>query len=143
MGILSGDNNLLFRDNCVGKNKSLEDFQECLRKSKVPLIQNVRMNSYKQYLSLNEYSATDMILPYNGSIGVIRDWRYPTFELDSAYSFLLALFDKDFFLYVTNPLIIHRSVLKVVSNTSQILVGIKVGGGSKYKDTKIKTNCQA
>ena len=68
MGILSGDNNLHYKDNCVGKNKSLEDFQECLRKSKIPLIQNVRMNSYKQYLSLNAYSVTDMILPYNGSI---------------------------------------------------------------------------
>ena len=136
MGILSGDNYTLYRDYCVGKNRSLEDFQECLWKSKIPLIQNVRMNSYKQYLSLNSYSANDMILPYNGSIGVIRDPRYPTFELNSAYTYLLALFDKDFFLYLTNPLIIHRSVLKVVSNTSQILVGIKVRGGSKYKDTK-------
>ena len=69
-----------------------------------------------------------MILPCNGSIGAMRDWRNPTFELDPAYTFLLALFDKDFFLFVTNPLIVHRSVLKVFSNTSQVLVGIKVGG---------------
>ena len=128
MSILSGDKHLLFNSNCVGNNKSLEDFQACVEKSKIPLIQNLRMNSYKQHLFLNAYSVSDMILPCNGSIGAMRDWRNPTFELDPAYTFLLALFDKDFFLFVTNPLIVHRSVLKVVSNTSQVLVGIKVGG---------------
>ena len=69
-----------------------------------------------------------MILPYNGSLGYKWDLDNPTFKLNSSYSFALAFFDRDYFLYVSNPLIVHRSVTKVLSSTSPSVskVGIEV-----------------
>lgn len=127
LSVLSGDNYLDYRYNCVGKNKSLKAFQTCVMESKTPLIKNVGMNSYKQHLHLNSYSVSYIILPDNESIGVKRDFsKNPTFELNPAYSFVLALFDQDYLLFVSNPLVVHRSVIKVHSNSSNLMVGIKV-----------------
>ena len=132
--ILSGDNQNFFRENCVLKNISFEDFKACVRKSRIktPLIKSVGIESFEEQLHLNQYAVSEMILPYNGSIGDKWDLNNPTFKINSSYSFGLALFDRDYFLYVSNPLIVHRSVTKVLSSTSpsSLKVGIEV---STYK----------
>ena len=126
---LYGDNHSFFRDNCIVKN-SFEDFKKCVKKSRIktPLIENVGIKTFKKQLQMNRYSISDMILPYNGSIGVKRDLNNPTFLLNSSYTFALAFFDRDYFLYVSNPLIVHRSLLKVLASTSPyvLMVGIEV-----------------
>ena len=127
-GILSGANHFYFKENCVEKIKSVEEFQECIKKSrkKIPFIKNVGLKSFNEHILLNTFNSMDMILPENGSIGIKRKFTDPTFVLDPGYSFVLALFDKDFFIYVSNPLIVQRSVLNVRSNSSWLTVGIKV-----------------
>ena len=69
-----------------------------------------------------------MILPYNNSIGVKGDLNNPTFKLNSTYTFALVFFDRDYFLYVTNPLIVHRSMFKVSSTAGPfiLMLGIEV-----------------
>ena len=125
---LSGDNHNFYRENCILKNISLEEFKACVRKSRIktPLIKSVGIKYFKQQLHLNNYKVSDMILPFNGSIGVKRDPKIPTFRLNSSYNFALAFFDKDYFLYVSNPLIVHRSVLKVLSSTVPYILSIGI-----------------
>ena len=126
--VLSGANHLYFKENCVEKFKSVEEFQECIKKSreKIPFIKNVGLKSFNEQILLNTYNSMDMILPENGSIGIKRkQFTNPTFLLDSGYSSVIALFDKDFFIYVSNPLIVQRSVLNVRPNSSYLMVGIK------------------
>ena len=127
---LSGENNHFFKENCVEKNISYEDFETCVtqNKMKTPLIKSVGIKSFKKQLYLTSYGVSDMIFPYNHSIGVKRDLKNPTFHLNPAYTFVLFLFDIDYFLYVTNPLIVHRSMMKVSSTTtpSILMLGIEV-----------------
>ena len=115
-------------DNCVLKNISFEDFKACVRKSRIktPLIKRVGIKSYKEQLHLNRYSVYDMILPYNGSIRDKWDLNNPTFKLNSSYTFVLALFDRDYFLIVSNPSIVHRSVMKVLSSTSPSVLKVEI-----------------
>ena len=133
---LYGDNHSFFRDNCIVKNISFEDFKACVKMSrfKTPLIESVGIKSFEKQLQMNEYSISDMILPYNGSIGVKTDLNNPTFMLNSSYTFALAFFDRDYFLYVSNPLIVNRSILKVLASTSPyvLMVGIEVSRTRKY-----------
>ena len=128
--ITSGKNKYFFRENCVEKNISYKDFEECIRESKIktPLIKSFGIKSFRKQLYLNSYHVSDMIFPYNHSIGVKRDLKNPTFQLNPAYTFVLFLFDIDYFLYVTNPLIVHRSMMKVSSTTtpSILMLGIEV-----------------
>jgi len=125
---LSGENHNFYRENCIFKNISFEDFKVCVRKSiiKTPLIKSVGIKSFKKQLHLNHYAVSDMILPFNGSIGVKRDINNPTFRINSSYTFALAFFDQDSFLFVSNPLIVHRSVLKVLSSTSPYILNIGI-----------------
>ena len=129
---MSGPDQLYYKDNCVGvgvdKIKSVEEFQACLEQSKIktPLIKYIGIESFNKQLHLNSFATMDMILPEKGSIGLKRDLHNPTFELDSGYTFLLVLFDKDFFIFISNPLIVPRSVVTVFSNSSFITVGLKV-----------------
>ena len=126
--VLSGANHFYFKENCVEKIKSVEEFQECLKKSrkKIPFIKNVGLESFNEHILLNPFNSMDMILPENGSIGIKRKFDNPTFKLNPGYSFVIALFDKDFFIYVSNPLIVQRSVLNFRQNSSLLMVGIKV-----------------
>ena len=114
---LSGENNHFFKENCVEKNISYEDFETCVtqNKMKTPLIKSVGIKSFKKHLYLNSMTVLDMILPYNHSIGFKVDFSNPTFLLNPTYTFALIFFDRDYFLYVTNPLIVHRSMLKFSS----------------------------
>ena len=86
LSILSGDNHNFFRENCILKKISFEEFEACVNKSRIktPLIKSVGIKSFKKYLHLNHYSVSDMILPYNGSIGVKRDLNNPKFRLNSS-----------------------------------------------------------
>ena len=130
--ILSGENQHFFMENCHG-NISYEDFEACVRESRIktPLIESVGITSFKKRLHLNGFSVSDMILPYNHSIGVKIDLNNPTFQLNPAYSLTLFFFDIDFFLYVKNPLIIHRSMLKVPSTTHPSILQLVIEVSSK------------
>ena len=123
---MSGANHNYYRENCV-KIKSVREFQECINKNrkKVPFLKNVGIKSYNKQVLLNPFASMDTILPENGSIGIKREFSKPTFEVDAGYSFVMALFDKDFFIFVSNPLIVQRSVLNVLPNSSFLMVGIK------------------
>ena len=127
--ILSGENQHFFMENCHG-NISYEDFEACVRDSRIktPLIESVGITSFKKQLHMNSFSLFDMILPYNNSIGVKGDLNNPTFKLNSTYTFALVFFDRDYFLYVTNPLIVHRSMFKVSSTAGPfiLMLGIEV-----------------
>ena len=114
----------------MDKIKSVEQFQECLEQSKIktPLIKSIGIESFNKQMHLNSFVTMDMILPEKGSIGLKRNLQNPTFKLDSGYTFLLILFDKDFFIFISNPLIVPRSVVRVFSNSSFITVGLKVKG---------------
>ena len=135
--IESGKNQHFFWENCVKKNISFEVFEACVGESiiKSPLIKSVGIQSFEKQLYLNSYKASEIIIPNNHSIGVKPDFNKPTFQLNPAYSFALVFFDKDYFLYVTNPLIVHRSMLKVsrMANPSVLMVGIEASNTLKKK----------
>ena len=139
----SGENNHFFKENCVEKNISYEDFETCVTENKIktPLLKSVGIRSFKKHLYLNSLTVLDMILPYNHSIGFKMDFNNPTFVLNPAYTFALIFFDRDYLLYVTNPLIVHRSMLKVSSTTtpSALLLGIEVS--KKLKEKKYNPIC--
>ena len=84
------------------------------------------MKSYKQATQLNGYAAAQMIFPEDGSVGVKQTYK-PTLQLDPSFQYSLCLFDKDFLLYVSNPLIVPRSCIKISQNSSFIPIPIKVG----------------
>ena len=123
---MSGPNHLFYKENCVAQNKSVEDFQACVKQSmtKSPLIQKFGIESFEKQVFMTSRIHIDMILPKNGTIGTSRN--DPKFELDPGYEFLLFFYDKDFFFFVSNPLLVHRSIVAVHPNTSYIIVGLKV-----------------
>ena len=127
--ILSGENQHFFMENCHG-NISYKDFEACVRESRIktPLIESVGITSFKKQLHLNSFSVLDIILPFNNSIGVKGDLNNPTFKLNPAYTFSIVFFDRDYFLYVTNPLIVHRSMFQVSSTAGPyiLMLGIEV-----------------
>ena len=84
------------------------------------------MKSYKQATLLNTYRAAQMIFPEDGSVGVKQTYK-PTLHLDPSNPYSLCLFDKDFLLYVSNPLIVPRSCIKIRQNSSFTPITIKVG----------------
>ena len=134
--ITSGANYLFYEENCLYQNKSVEDFQACVKQSmtKTPLIRKFGIESFDKQVHMSSYAHIDMILPKNGSIGTTRNHNNPTFELDPGYAFLLFFLDKNFFFFVSNPLLVHRSVVTVHSNTSYVYVGLKVSiFGINYK----------
>ena len=125
--ITSGHNHLFYKENCVAKNKTVDDFKVCVDQSttEVPFMKDVGIESFDKQVNLNSHYLYDMIFPNNGSIGMKRRFN-PTFRLDPGYEFILLLFDKDFFFFVSNPLLVPRSVVTVYPNTSHVLVGLKV-----------------
>ena len=84
----------------------------------------VGLESFKKQIYLSSYHHFDMIFPENGSIGITK--KDPTYQLDPRYGFILLLFDKDMFFFVSNPLLVPRSVVTVHPNTSYVFVGLKV-----------------
>ena len=124
--ITSGSNHLFYRENCVAKNMSHDDFKQCVNQSttKTSLMKYNGLESFHNQVYLNSYYHIDMLFPENGSIGVGR--KNPIFKLDPGYKFIIMLFDKDLFLFVSNPLIVPQTFLTVHPNTSNVFIGLKV-----------------
>ena len=68
--IISGANYLFYEENCLDQNKSVEDFQACVKQSmtKTPLIRKFGIESFDKQVHMSSYAHIDMILPKNGSI---------------------------------------------------------------------------
>ena len=83
------------------------------------------MSSYIQALHLNGYAAAQMIFPEDGTVGV-KQTNIPTLKLDPSFQYIFCLFDKDFLLFVSNPLIVPRSCIKIAKNSSITPIPIEV-----------------
>ena len=108
---------------CQGK--TVEEFEECISKRSNPFVRNVSLDSYKQETYLNLWTSSQMIFPEDGSVGV-KQMLTPTLNLNASFVYVFCLFDKDFLLYVTNPLLVPRSCVRISENISYFGITIKV-----------------
>ena len=118
MSIKSGNGNLGYLYECRGT-KTIDEFKKCILQKSVPYIRYISLKSYKQATHLNHYTSYQSIIPKDGYL--------PTLNLDPLYSYVFCLFDKDFLLYVSNPLIVQRSCITVSANSSFVGITLKVG----------------
>ena len=123
--ISDGATSTLLSDKCYGK-ESVADFKKCVSQISPPFITEVNVGSYEQRLHVNPYFTSQIIIPSDGSIGTSLNNGSATLHLNPSYAYYLYLFDQDFFLYISNPNIVQRSLLKIRSNSSFICVFIKV-----------------
>ena len=109
---------------CWGK-KIVEDFKKCILQRSVFFIREINLKSYKQAPYLNELFAAQIILPEDGSVGAKQNYK-PNLKLDPLFVYILCLFDRDFLLYVSNPLIVSRSCIKINQYSKHTRIAIKV-----------------
>ena len=106
---------------CLKKN-TIEDFKSCIRQNSKEYIQGINLKSYKQRTRLSKNIKYEVIFPEDGSVPSKRETN-ATISLEPSFVFIMCLFDKDFLIYVSNPLIVQRSCLRINQNT---VVDIKV-----------------
>ena len=72
--IQSGKNHNFFRENCVKKNVSFEDFKACVRKNRIktPLIKTVGIKSFEKQSYLNSYTMLDILFLFYFIICIIN-----------------------------------------------------------------------
>ena len=109
---------------CQGK-ISVKEFEECITKKSNPFVRNVSLDSYKQETYLNLWTSSQMIFPEDGSVGVKQVLK-PTLNLNASFVYVFCLFDKDFLLFLTNPLLVPRSCVRISENISYFGITIKV-----------------
>ena len=104
------------------KQESIEDFKSCIRHNTKDCIQGINLKSYEQKSRLSKNSRYEVIFPEDGSVPSKRETN-ATISLEPSFVYIMCLFDKDFLIYVSNPLIVQRSCLRINQNT---VVDIKV-----------------
>ena len=109
---------------CMKKN-SIEDFKSCIRQNSKDYIKGINLKSYKQRSRLSKYDMYEVILPEDGSVPSKKGTNGTIF-LNPSFVYIFCLFDKDFLLFVSNPLIVQRSCLRIKQNTYYTAVEIKV-----------------
>ncbi len=124
MSILSGGGANGALAECQGK-IYVKEFKECTSNKSNPFVKDVGLDAYKQATFLIRWTSSQMIIPEDGSVGVKQIFK-PTLSLNASFVYVFCLFDKDFLLYVSNPLIVPRSCMRISANTSYLLVSIKV-----------------
>ena len=107
------------------KKKSVEDFRSCIQQSRKHYIKSVNLKAYTQVTRFSKYSMYEVILPEDGSVPSKRTPN-ATLTLDPTYVYIICFFDKDFLIYVNNPLIVQRSCLSLNQNTYYKGIDIKV-----------------
>ena len=126
MTILSGNGAYGFLYECQGKN-SVDEFKDCILQKHTSFIRNISFESFEQATHLNDYTSAQIIFPKDGSVGFKQNIHKPTFHLDPLFEYTICLFDKDFLLAVSNPLIVPRSCATVSENSSYAGISLKVG----------------
>ena len=125
LSILSGSGAHGYLYECRGQ-KTVEDFKTCILQKSDSFIKDIGMKSYRQATYISGYAAAQMIFPEDGSIGV-KQTDKATLKLDPLFQYIFCLFDKDFLLFVRNPMIVLRSCIKISQNSSFTPIPIKVG----------------
>ena len=126
LSIFSGIGAHGFIYDCLGR-EFVEDFKTCIQKKRDSFIRDISLKSYRQATHLNKLTAAQLIFPEDGSVGVKKQFYKPTLTLDPLFLYVVCLFDKDLLLFVSNPLIIPRSCIKISQNSSYVPITIKVG----------------
>ena len=127
MTILSVDQNWKnFNQKCKQK-ESVDEFKTCFNQTmnSILFLRKVNIKSYHRYLHFNAHTVAEMILPGDGTVETKKDYKNATFKLDPKYSYIIHLFDKDFLVYLNNPLIVQRSFVTIHPYTSMGYIGIK------------------
>ena len=104
------------------KKNSIEDFKSCIQENSKDYIQGINLKSYKQRSCPSKNSKYEVIFPKDGSVPSKREPN-ATMSLDPAVVYMMCLFDKNFLIYVSNPLIVQRSCLRISQST---VIEIKV-----------------
>ena len=141
LSILSGTgaNGNLYAE-CGGK-ETVEDFKTCILQKSDSFIRDINLKSFRQATHLNKYTATQMIFPEDGSVGLKQTYK-PTIMLNPLFEYIFCLFDKDFLLFISNPLIVPRSCLTISQNSSFIQIPLKVGISMKQELKRNKKTIQ-
>ena len=126
MSIVSGNGDVGFLSECRGK-ISVDEFKTCILQKSTSFIRNISLVSYKQAAFLSEITSAQIVIPEDGSVGLKQDLFKPTFHLDPLFTYMICLFDKDFLLSVSNPLIVTRNCAPVSANSTFAGITIKVG----------------
>ena len=121
---INGAHGTLYAE-CQGK-KIVEDFKTCIMHKSDSFIKAINLKSYKQETHLSKFVKFQMIFPEDGSVGLKQTYK-PTIMLNPLFEYIFCLFDKDFLLFISNPLIVPRSCLTISQNSSFIQIPLKVG----------------
>ena len=125
MTILYGNGDNGFLSECQGKN-SVDEFKNCISQKNTSFIRDINLESYEQATLLTSINSAQIIIPKDGSLGLKKPYN-PTFQLNPLFTYRFCLYDKDFFLSVSNPFIIPRTCVTVGANSSVIKIPVKVG----------------
>ena len=113
---------------CLGK-KSYQETTNCLNSYMIPFITRINAQPYKRFFHINQFSVYQLILPEDGSIGtkINGSSDVPTLSLNQTYDYNVYLLDKDYFLMVSNPIVIQRTFFKLRSmGNSMVGIALKV-----------------
>ena len=125
--IKSGGNGEAIFNKVCRKKKSVEEFKICMDQNTKLFIKQINIKSFKHEILPSSFFTAQMIFPKDGSIGSNKtDYETPTLRLDPSFEYVLRFFDKDFFLYLNNPLIVQRSTLRIKRNSTFLHVHLKV-----------------